>query len=382
MKKKRPHSFLKRLVPQILVQSIAVVLSAIISSMFMTWLVVDVIKIEKTYLGAALESMGTLVLMILVLVSTNTYIYRKRLQEIKTLSDAISQVSRGDFSYRIQIRPHEPMAELYEDFNKMTAELSSVQILRNDFINSYSHEFKTPIASIGGFAELLLEKNLSEADQRQYLEIIRDEADRLATLARNTILLSKLSSQQIVTDTEQFNLGEQLRQCAIICSRSWLDKHQEFSSELPDVMYTGNRELMQHMWLNLLGNAIKYTPEGGEISVFLRESAGAIDVTIADTGEGMSEETMQHLFTPYYQGDSSRATQGLGLGLAIAKRIAELCGGDIHVESQPGAGSRFTVHLPLEQPAGQTSPPLSKFTGILSGAELFLASRKPFGNQK
>lgn len=382
MKKKRTHSFLKRLVPQILVQSIAVVLSAIISSMFMTWLIVNVIKVETTILGVALESAGTLILMILVLVSTNTYMYRRRLQEINTLSDAISRVSRGDFSYRIQIRPHEPMAELYEDFNKMTAELSSVQILRNDFINSYSHEFKTPIASIGGFAELLLEKNLSEEDQRQYLEIIRDESDRLATLARNTILLSRLSSQQIVTDTEEFNLGEQLRQCAIICSRNWLDKHQEFSSDLPDVMYTGNRELMQHMWLNLLGNAIKYTPQGGEISVTLKEAPEAIDVTVADTGEGMTEDTLEHLFTPYYQGDSSRATQGLGLGLAIAKRIAELCGGDIQVDSQPGAGSRFTVHLPLEQHSRQTPPALSKFNGILSGAEMFLASRKPFNNQK
>lgn len=155
------------------------------------------------------------------------------------------------------------MTPIYED----CAELDSIQILRNDFINSYSHKFKTPIASINGFASLLLEKDISTSEQRQYLEIIVEESARLSKLASNTILLSKLSSQQIVTDTERYDLSEQIRQCSIILSKEWLDKKIEFSGEFQSVMYIGNRELMQHLWLNILGNAVKYTPTGGEISV-------------------------------------------------------------------------------------------------------------------
>lgn len=145
------------------------------------------------------------------------------------------------------------MTPIYED----CAELDSIQILRNDFINSYSHEFKTPIASINRFASLLLEKDISTSEQRQYLEIIVEESARL----------SKLFSQQIVTDTERYDLSEQIRQCSIILSKEWLDKKIEFSGEFQSVMYIGNRELMQHLWLNILGNAVKYTPTGGEISV-------------------------------------------------------------------------------------------------------------------
>ena len=348
MARKKAAELLKRLIPQILVQSFAIVGTATGSYMIMTWIVQDLAKVQSTYLGAAYEVLGTLVLMILVLVSTNTHVYRKRLQEINTLSDAISRVAGGDFDYKIKVRPNEPMATVYEDFNKMSDELSGVQILRNDFINNYSHEFKTPIASINGFASLLLERKLDEAEQRQYLEIIRDESERLTSLAKNTILLSKLSSTRILTDIEQYNLGEQLRQCAIIASRSWMEKNQDFSSELPDIPYTGNRELMQHLWLNLIGNAVKYTPEGGAISVTLTQENQTILVRVSDTGEGMSEETQKHLFDPYFQGDSSRTVQGLGLGLSIAKRIAELCDGEIRVESTLGQGSTFTVELPIK----------------------------------
>lgn len=347
MRKERAQQFLRRFFPQIMGQSLSIILTAVASFMFMTWIVVDVIEIEGTYLGATYETLGSLVLIVVALFFTYMYIYRKRIQEITKLSEAIMKVSKGSFDYRIKIKPKEPMTEVYEDFNKMTAELASVQLLRNDFINNYSHEFKTPIASINGFAELLLEKELSPAEQRQYLEIIRDESDRLSSLAKNTILLSKLESQQIVADSEVYNLGEQLRQCAIICSKSWLDKKQEFIGDIPDLKFTGSRELLQHLWLNLLGNAIKYTPEGGEIRVSLRKEDNNAVVSFRDTGEGMSEETMQHLFLPYYQGDSSRSTQGLGLGLSIVKRIVELCEGKIEVHSELGKGSEFIVTLPI-----------------------------------
>lgn len=170
----------------------------------------------------------------------------------------------------------------------MCGELESVQILRNDFINNYSHEFKTPITSINGFASLLLERELPEEERRQYLEIIVEESARLSQLATNTILLSRLN------------------------------------------------------------NAVKYTPDGGRISVEVMPEKEVISVAVSDTGEGMDRKTREHLFEPYFQGDTSRARQGLGLGLSICKRIAELCGGTIRVESEPGKGSCFTVTLPTK----------------------------------
>jgi signal transduction histidine kinase len=230
----------------------------------------------------------------------------------------------------------------------MCDELQSVQILRNDFINNYSHEFKTPIASINGFAELLREKKLPEEERDQYLKIIADESARLSKLASNTTLLSRLSSQQIVSGIEEYDLGAQLRECSIILSGKWLGKDIAFDGEdIPSLIYKGNKEMMQHLWINLLDNSIKYTPEGGEIKVSLAQKDGFAVVKIADNGEGISDETKARLFIPYFQGDASHSKEGLGLGLAIVMRIVELCKGNISVDSAVNEGSVFTVKLPL-----------------------------------
>ena len=338
----------RKLLPQMLIQTFVILITAVASYMFMTWLVTGVFHVTDHFTAAGYETLGTLVIFILIIVPMNTIIYRRRIREINTLSEGISSVAGGNYGTRIESKKGDQMTPVYEDFNKMCAELSSVQILRNDFINSYSHEFKTPIASINGFASLLLEKDLSEEQRQEYLKIIVDESARLSNLANNTILLSKLSSQQIVTDTQRYDISEQIRQCAIILSKSWLNKKIEFSGEFPPAMFVGNKELMQHLWLNLLGNAIKFTPTGGEITAEVLLRDGSILVQISDTGEGMSKETLSHLFDPYYQGDASHSGQGLGLGLSIAKRIVELCGGSIAVQSEPGTGSKFTVALPAK----------------------------------
>ena len=207
-----------------LFQTFIIIITAVASFVFISWFVTDILMVTNTYVAAAYDALGTLLTFTIVLVPLNTIVYRRRLKEITTLSEAISRVANGDYNNRIDCSKGGQMVPIYEDFNKMCAELASVQILRNDFINSYSHEFKTPIASINGFASLLMEKKLSEEEQRQYLGIIVEESARLSKLASNTILLSKLSSQQIVTDVERYDLGEQLRQCAIILSSAWLDK--------------------------------------------------------------------------------------------------------------------------------------------------------------
>lgn len=337
--------YTNKIVPQFLIQSIAVVLTSVAGSYFMTWLIKDVLEVKNIYLGASFEVIGVIGFLIILLVPMNMMFYRSRKKEIKILSEGIRHLAEGDFDYEIPLKKGYSLAKVYANFNKMCEELRSVQILRNDFINSYSHEFKTPIASINGFASLLLEKELSEEERSEYLKIIIEETDRLSRLATNTILLSRLSTQKIVTDTQRYDLSEQIRQCSILLSQKWMEKEIDFTLNLPDVMFDGNRELMQHLWINLISNAIKHTPSKGEISVIAEENEKMITVIISDNGEGMDENTKKHLFEPYFQGDASRSEQGLGLGLSIVKRIVELCEGSISVESAPGKGSTFSVRL-------------------------------------
>ena len=337
----------RRQLPQLLMQSFAIVLTAVGSFMLMTWIIRDLLDVKHIYAAMGLELAGMLGFLTLVLVPMITVLYRRRAREVVTLSEAIRKVAAGDYSTRITEYKRAQIKPIYEDFNKMCAELESVKLLRNDFINSYSHEFKTPIASINGFASLVLEKDLPEEEQKKYLKIIVDESSRLSKLATSTILLSKLTAQSIVTDIEEYNLGEQLRECSVILSGKWLQKNMDFDVSLDHVMYSGNKEMMQHLWINLLDNAVKYTPEGGKVTVSVSEENGYAIVKIADTGEGMSKEIQKHLFDPYFQGDSSHSRQGLGLGLSIVKRIVELCKGTITVRSKVGEGSIFTVILPM-----------------------------------
>lgn len=346
MSKNKILRYKDKIIPPYLILSISVVVAAALGYFFMTWIINDVLGVEGTYISTTFEVVGTVAFMVIVLVPMSIVFYRIRKKELNILYEGIQHLAEGDFNYKIPVKRRYSLAKVYANFNKMSEELQSVQILRNDFINSYSHEFKTPIASINGFAELLLDKTLSDEEREQYLRIIIEETDRLSKLATNTILLSRLSSQQIVADMEEYDLGEQIRQCSILLSQNWLKKNIEFTCALPQVLYKGNRELMQHLWINLISNAVEHTPENGEIAISLHEEENEIIMNIADNGEGMTEETLKHLFDPYFQADASRSSKGLGLGLSIVKRITELCNGSISVESEIEKGSLFTVKLP------------------------------------
>ena len=334
-----------RILPIILLQSIAVMIAFLLSFILMTWLVTGIFQVEDTYAAAGYEMLGTVIVFTIVMVPINTILYSKRRREINTLSDNIRKVAEGDYSVRITYKPSDSMATIYEDFNKMCSELGSVQMLRNDFINSYSHEFRTPIASINGFASLLMEKKFPEEEQKKYLEIIADESARLSHLATSTILLSRLSSQQILTDAEDYDLSEQIRQCSIMLSKAWTDKKIEFTGSFEKCRIHASKGLLQHVWINILDNAIKYTPEGGEISVETKKHDNSIIVTISDTGKGMDKKTIEHIFDPYFRGKAN-VSSGLGLGLAIVKRIIELSNGTISVTSKEGIGTVFTISLP------------------------------------
>jgi len=266
-------------------------------------------------------------------------------RHINGLTEALRHMADGDLTVRLAPEDGGPLAAAYEDFNTMARELQSVQMLRSDFIQNFSHEFKTPISAIVGFTELLQEPNCTPEDRAQYLEVISQESRRLANLAESTLLLSKLDTQAIPPRHIPYALDEQIKQCAILFSDAWTKKQITFSVELEEVTYQGDPEMMHHVWINLLSNAVKYTPEGGEIEVRMARRESDIVVSISDTGVGMTSEVQAHIFDKYYQGELSHQTKGLGLGLPIVHRILTLCGGHISVRSTPGEGSVFQVFL-------------------------------------
>lgn len=261
--------------------------------------------------------------------------------------EAFDKVSHGQFGYQLEVPKKSQFKSLFENFNKMSKELSSIQTLKDEFIHDFSHEFKTPIASINGFANLLLEGGLTEEEQRQYLKIIADESARLSTLAENTLTLNRLENQQFLGEVKPYRLDLQIKECVILLEREWTAKDITVSSELAPLEYEGNASLMQQVWLNLIGNAIKFTPSRGEIAVSLAERGGGAEVCVSDNGIGMSKEVALHVFDKYYQGDASHSTRGNGLGLSIVKRIVTLAGGSVSVESHEGEGSTFIVFLPI-----------------------------------
>ena len=271
----------------------------------------------------------------------------KTLRPLKQLTDATRQVREGDLSVRIpQQTNRSELNQLIGNFNLMLEELEHNEIFRKDFINNFSHEFKTPIVSIRGFARQLHNEDLSEEQRREYIDIIVAEADRLAGMSTNVLLLSKLENQTIVTDRSRFSLDEQLRDEILLLEPAWSKKELTISPELESIEYEGSAELLSHVWRNLLSNAIKFSPGGGELRIDLCRREKEIVVTVADEGPGMDGETAARIFDKFYQGDTSHKSEGNGLGLSIAKRAVILCGGSIQVVSAPDEGCSITVRLP------------------------------------
>lgn len=293
-----------------------------------------------------LIGLGMLVPMALMM-ELSTYFFSKVLyRKVSRLISAINEIAQGNYNITLDPKKAKPLTDVVINFNKMTAELKSVETLRNDFINDFSHEFKTPITSINGFANLLLDTEVSEEERREYLQIIADESERLSALSRETLMMSKLNNQQSIPDKKYYALDEQIKQNIILLSREWNAKKIDLNADLPPVTYYGNMDLMSHIWLNLLGNAIKFTPIHGKINVSMKQEQNQIAVLISDTGKGMTEGEMVRIFNKYYQADPSHTTKGMGLGLSIAHRIVELSGGSIDVTSTSGCGSTFKVYLP------------------------------------
>lgn len=271
---------------------------------------------------------------------------KKALNPIRKMIEATHQVSEGNFDVEVNIKGIGELEELSESFNKMTRDLAGTETLRRDFINNFSHEFKTPIVSIRGFAKILKDGDLTEEERREYLDIIISESDRLADLSTNVLNLSKYENMNIVTETKLFPLDEQIRRRIVLMEPKWSVKELVFNVELEPVNFRGNEDIIQQIWVNLLDNSIKFSQPQGSIDVQLLKTEDGVLFKLQDKGAGMDQQTAAHIFDQFYQGDASRSKEGNGLGLALVKRIVELCGGSISVESQEGQGTAFFVWRP------------------------------------
>lgn len=281
-------------------------------------------------------------------------IYKKITIErpVRRILEATHKVTQGDFSVRVQpIHPAKSKNELdvlIEDINVMTQELSGTETLRTDFVSNVSHELKTPLAVIQNYAQMLQDPQLTEAERLEYAEKITSATHSLSDLITNVLRLNKLENQQIYPQPSTYDLSEQLRTCLLHFESAWEKKSLQMYIDLEDsVMVHSDAELMRLVWNNLISNAVKFTGEGGRIRVALHTEGSAIYVDVQDTGCGISSENGHHIFEKFYQGDTSHATEGNGLGLALVKRVIDIVGAEISVESEVGKGSSFTVKLQI-----------------------------------
>ena len=265
---------------------------------------------------------------------------------IQQLIRALEEVALGDFQIRLpeNVKGFQ-IHEVNVNFNKMMKELNSIEMLKSDFIQNVSHEIKTPLASIKGYAYLLTSTPLTP-EQQEYAERILKSSQQLSTLTGNILKLSNLENQQITPDRLTFSLDEQLRQAILSMEPLWSAKNLSMDLDLPETSYRGNAELLNQIWMNLLSNAVKFTPAGGTVSIGITENQTQVGVRFCDTGIGMTQEVQAHIFDKFYQGEHNRSIEGNGLGLALVKKILSLCGGAVEVESSPGCGAVFQVWLP------------------------------------
>ena len=290
---------------------------------------------------------------VLLAVSVVVMIRLVILKPVRGMVGAMQRLAGGDFSVRMTcdgwMRPLE-LREFTAAFNKAAEELGGTEILRKDFINNFSHEFKTPIVSIRGFARRLRRCGLSPAQQNEYLDFIAAESLRLSRLASGILLLSKYEAQNLVADQAPCYLDEQLRASVLRQESRWAPRGLTFEMDLPRLRCRANAEMLGHVWDNLIGNAVKFSHDGGCIHISGRtegEKENAfVTVTIRDEGVGIPQQALGHIFDKFYQAAPARAAEGSGLGLPLVRRILDLCGGRITAQSAPGRGSTFTVTLP------------------------------------
>ncbi len=271
------------------------------------------------------------------------------LKPVNNLIHQINRLSSGDFQARLKfgriLASYPTFADLTDSFNKMAEELGSTEVLRNDFINNFSHEFKTPIVSIAGFARMLKRGNLTEEQRMEYLDVIEAESMRLSSIATNILNLTRIENQAILTDVSEFNLSEQIRSCILLLEQKWARKGLEWELDFEEQQIRAGEELLKQVWINLIDNAIKFSKEKGLIEIHIADRGDSLAVSVADCGVEIPIEAENKIFHKFYQADESHSSEGNGVGLAIVKRVVELHRGSVRARSEDGI-TTFVVELP------------------------------------
>lgn len=312
------------------------------------------ISINITYTKSNIRQAAILTfinVLILSFIFTVIDIIRRKItveRPVKNIIKSAEKIMKGDFSVRIEqqygINSDNGFALIINYFNRMAEELSGLETLRMDFISNVSHELKTPLSIIQNYGILLQKSNLTDEDRIEYAKSITVASRRLSELITNILKLNKLENQQIYPKKQTYNLGEQLCECLLNFESTWEKKEININTSIEEeVFIESDIELLTLVWNNLFSNAMKFTDQGGSVSISLKSDNDFVFVQVSDTGCGISSETGKHIFDKFYQGDTSHATQGNGLGLALVKRIIDIIGGDIFVNSEVGKGSTFTV---------------------------------------
>lgn len=263
------------------------------------------------------------------------------------LGDAMRKVAGGDFSVRLDCssRIHD-VRKVYGSFNTMVKEIGNTETLQTDFVSNVSHEFKTPINAIEGYASLLQDSQLTDEQKNAYIDKIIFNTRRLSDLVGNILLLSKVNNQTISLKASTFRLDEQVRQSILALESKWEKKEIEFDIDLDEIEYTGYENLLSHVWLNLIDNAVKFSPQNGQIRIRLKQLDGSVTFSIWDNGLPIPKADIDRIFNKFYQGDNSHASEGNGLGLALVRKIVAAAHGTINVTSSEDAGTEFVVALP------------------------------------
>lgn len=274
------------------------------------------------------------------------------LKPLHTLVTHMNRLAQGDFETRIEskgmLSNHPAVKGINDSFNKLAEELENTEMLRGDFINNFSHEFKTPIVSIAGFAKLLKRGNLTEEQRQAYLDSIEEESLRLSYMATNVLNLTKVENQTILSEVTSFNLSEQVRSAVLLLEAKWSEKNIDLQLDFDEHTVEGNEELLKQVWINLIDNAVKFSPRCGAVLLDVTEEGSTVRVTVSNTGPEIPPEKREKIFGKFYQGDESHATEGNGIGLAIVKRVVDLHGGTVEITCKDGMTS-FTVTLPRNQ---------------------------------
>lgn len=338
----------------------AILLSAIAISAFGVWLLTKAGILLDGYGELQIRPLFLFMLISSLVIGSTIAFFSSRipLKPVNELVNKMNRLAAGEFKTRLKFGPvistHSVFKELTASFNAMAEELENTELLRNDFINNFSHEFKTPIVSIAGFAKLLENGELTDEQRQLYLRSIREESMRLSEMATNVLNLTKVENQRILTDITSFNISEQVRSAILLFEDKWVEKDIDIRIDTEEFTIEASEELLKQVWINLIDNAVKFVPNGGTVSFDISDTGDALRVSVGNTGSVIPKEKQEKIFGKFYQADESHATQGNGIGLAIVKRITELHGGSVGVVSENGL-TTFTVLLPKKQKIRSTS---------------------------